>query len=89
MSGAPVHPRSMLCPLRAAMKRSKEVRAEPFAAQIQGGNVYLIAGPWHREYLDELEQFPRGKFRDQVDASTGAFNRLVGGSSYNLAALAS
>jgi predicted phage terminase large subunit-like protein len=68
---------------------SKEVRAEPFAAQIQGGNVYLIAGPWHREYLDELEQFPRGRFRDQVDASTGAFNRLVGGSSYNLEALAS
>ena len=56
---------------------------------MQGGNVWLIAGPWRREYLEELEQFPRGKFRDQVDASTGAFNRLVGGSSYNLEALAS
>ncbi len=68
---------------------SKEVRAEPFAAQVQGGNVWLIAGSWHREYLEELEQFPSGKFGDQVDASTGAFNRLVGGSSYNLEALAS
>jgi predicted phage terminase large subunit-like protein len=68
---------------------SKEVRAEPFAAQVQGGNVWLIAGSWHREYLEELEQFPSGKFADQVDASTGAFNRLVGRSSYNLAALAS
>ena len=68
---------------------SKEVRAEPFAAQVQGGNVWLIAGPWQRQYLDELEQFPSGKFRDQVDASTGAFNRLVSRPSYNLDALAS
>ena len=68
---------------------SKEVRAEPFAAQVQGGNVWLIAGPWQPQYLDELEQFPSGKFRDQVDASTGAFNRLVSRPSYNLDALAS
>jgi predicted phage terminase large subunit-like protein len=68
---------------------SKEVRAEPFAAQVQGGNVYLLAGQWHREYLGELEQFPSGKFRDQVDASTGAFNRLVSRPIYNLDALAS
>ena len=26
---------------------SKEVRAEPFAAQVQGGNVFLVAGPSH------------------------------------------
>jgi predicted phage terminase large subunit-like protein len=68
---------------------SKEVRGEPLAAQVQGGNVYLLAGHWHREYLGELEQFPSGKFRDQVDASTGAFNQLVSRPIYNLAALAS
>jgi hypothetical protein len=27
---------------------SKESRALPFAAQLQGGNVYLIAGDWAR-----------------------------------------
>ena len=28
--------------------------------------------------------FPNGKYRDQVDASRGAFNRLVSGPIYNL-----
>jgi phage terminase large subunit-like protein len=63
---------------------SKQVRAEPFAAQVQAGNVRLVAGDWHYAYLDELESFPAGKYRDQVDASSGAFNRLVAGPSYNL-----
>jgi predicted phage terminase large subunit-like protein len=57
---------------------SKEVRAEPFAAQVQGGSVYLVAGDWHYAYLDELESFPAGKWKDQVDASSGAFMRLTG-----------
>ncbi len=34
---------------------SKEARAEPFAAQVQGSNVYLAAGPWYHEYIGELE----------------------------------
>jgi predicted phage terminase large subunit-like protein len=63
---------------------SKEVRAEPFAAQVQGGNVSLCAGMWQNNYLDELEAFPNGKFRDQADASSGAFNRLISGPVYNL-----
>src|SRR3984893_1080508 len=37
---------------------SKEVRAERFAAQVQAGNVYLVAGGWHRDFVDELESFP-------------------------------
>jgi predicted phage terminase large subunit-like protein len=63
---------------------SKEVRAEPFAAQVQAGNVYLVAGGWHRDFVDELESFPSGRYRDQVDACTGAFNRLALGPTYNL-----
>jgi predicted phage terminase large subunit-like protein len=63
---------------------SKEVRAEPFAAQVQGGNVHLIAGLWQTDLLDEMESFPSGKYRDQVDACSGAFNRLALGPSYNL-----
>jgi predicted phage terminase large subunit-like protein len=57
---------------------AKEVRAEPFAAQVQGGNVWLVAGQWHYAYLEELENFPASRFMDQVDASSGAFNRLTG-----------
>jgi predicted phage terminase large subunit-like protein len=63
---------------------SKEVRADPFAAQVQGGNVKLVAGAWHRDFLDELESFPNGRFRDQVDAASGAFNRLALGPTYSL-----
>jgi predicted phage terminase large subunit-like protein len=63
---------------------SKEVRAEPFAAQVQGGNVKLVAGEWQIALLDEMESFPNGKYRDQVDACSGAFNRLTMGPTYSL-----
>lgn len=60
---------------------SKEVRAQPFAAQVQAGNVRLVAGSWVGPFCDECEVWPRGKFNDQVDAAAGAFNKLA--SSYN------
>ena len=34
---------------------AKEVRADPFAAQWQAGNVRLVAAQWNREYLEEHE----------------------------------
>jgi len=68
---------------------SKEVRAEPFAAQVQGGNVLIRAGDWVLELLDELDRFPNGRYRDQVDALSGAFNRLVSAPIYDIRALAS
>jgi predicted phage terminase large subunit-like protein len=55
----------------------KVTRAEPFSAQCEAGNVYLIEGDWIEAYLDELCMFPSGSFKDQVDASSGAFARLV------------
>ena len=55
----------------------KSIRAEPFAAQVQGGNVWLVQSPWNREYMTELEQFPNGPTKDMVDASSGAFNSVV------------
>lgn len=62
---------------------SKEVRAEPFAAQVQGGNVALIAGDWVNAYLDEAEMFPNGKSKDMIDASAGAFSRLTSKPMFN------
>jgi predicted phage terminase large subunit-like protein len=57
---------------------SKEVRAEPYAAQVQGGNVFLLASEkWNQEFIDEHETFPNGKYKDQVDSAAGAFNKLV------------
>jgi phage terminase large subunit-like protein len=56
---------------------AKQVRAQPFAAQCEAGNVRLVSGNWNRAYLDELGLFPNGAYDDQVDASSGAFTRLV------------
>ncbi len=55
----------------------KSTRAEPFAVQCEAGNVSLMAGEWNESYLDELCLFPGGHFKDQVDASSGAFARLA------------
>lgn len=56
---------------------AKEVRADPFSAQVNGGNVYVVRGSWNRDWIDELRAFPRGRNDDQVDGSSGAFNRLT------------
>lgn len=56
--------------------KRKEVRAEPFADQVRGGNVRLIRGPWNEEFIAELSMFP-GTHDDQVDAASGAFLRLA------------
>lgn len=56
---------------------SKEIRAMPFAAQWNAGNVKVLRGPWNQAYLDEMTSFPFGTNDDQVDASSGAFNKLA------------
>lgn len=55
---------------------SKEVRAEPAAAQWQAGNFDLVYGAWNDMYLDQLESFPMSKFKDMVDATSAAFREL-------------
>lgn len=55
----------------------KETRAEPYAAQVQGGNVLLLSGPWNKAFIEEHEFFPNGPYKDQVDAAAGAFAKLV------------
>ena len=54
----------------------KQSRAEPFAAQWQAGNVYVVAGPWTETLLGQYESFPESKFKDLVDAGANAFNEL-------------
>jgi predicted phage terminase large subunit-like protein len=56
---------------------AKEIRAEPYAAQVQAGQVSLVAGAWNREFMEEHEQYPFGRYLDQVDATAGAFNKLA------------
>jgi predicted phage terminase large subunit-like protein len=56
---------------------SKQVRAQPLAAQVQAGNVRLHAGRWVQAFWDECEVWPKGKFDDQVDAAAAAFIKLA------------
>jgi len=63
----------------------KATRAEPLAAQAEAGNVMLLEGEWNQAFIEEAETFPRGKFKDQVDAASRAFAELVSGSNYTLA----
>jgi predicted phage terminase large subunit-like protein len=56
---------------------SKQVRAEPFAAQAEAGNVVLFKSHWNNIFLDELLVFPNGQHDDQVDAVSGAFSKLA------------
>lgn len=55
----------------------KVVRADPFAAQVNAGNVSMVAGKWNADYINELSYFPMSKFKDQVDASSGAVKLLT------------
>ena len=56
---------------------SKQLRAEPLAAQIEAGNVDIVYGPWNDALLNEMRFFPRGQYKDQVDATSSAFNFLA------------
>ena len=51
---------------------------------MNSGNVKMIRGPWNKAFKEELRQFPRGKYKDQVDSASDAFNELaLGGQSYS------
>jgi hypothetical protein len=40
--------------------------------------VHLVRGKWNSQYIEELRLFPGGNLKDQVDASSRAFQQLVG-----------
>ena len=56
---------------------SKEQRAEPLAAQVAAGNVYLLRAPWNHAFVEEAGKFPMGRYKDQVDAAADGFNELI------------
>lgn len=55
----------------------KVVRSEPFASQVNAGNVLLLKGPWNKAFIEELQLFPGGSYDDQVDGASRAFNELM------------
>lgn len=62
----------------------KATRAEPLAAQARAGNVKILKADWTPGYINELASFPFGANDDQVDATSGAFNKLALGVSWLL-----
>lgn len=64
----------------ATVTGKKETRAEPWSAQLAAKNVYLVEdGTWDiNEFVSEHCAFPFGKYKDQVDSASGAFNLLAG-----------
>jgi phage terminase large subunit-like protein len=58
---------------------SKEVRAEPFVAAVQGGDVGLVAttSNWVKMFLEECEPWPYGRTKDMVDAAAQAYTQLT------------
>lgn len=55
----------------------KVLRAEPLASQAKAGNVRLLRAPWNQPFLDEARRFPVGQNKDQIDAASGALNKLA------------
>lgn len=56
----------------------KVYRADPYSVQVNNGNVALLRADWNRVFIDEHEYFPNSTYKDQVDAGSGAFTKLVG-----------
>lgn len=63
--------------VRAVPKRvDKETAARPASAQAEAFKIKLVRGAWNKAFLDELENFPKGKHDDQVDGLSGAISFL-------------
>ncbi|MCL2645223.1 MAG: phage terminase large subunit [Betaproteobacteria bacterium] len=55
----------------------KVTRAEPFAAQVNVGNVLMLHGNWNDVMTEEMRAFPHGRNDDQIDALSRAFGELI------------
>ena len=55
----------------------KIVRAEPFAAQVNIGNVMMLKGDFNTALINELRVFPNGTNDDQVDSLSRAFSEIM------------
>ena len=52
-------------------------RADPFATQVNEGNVEMLEGEWNQALLDELRYFPNATNDDIVSAGAGAFTMII------------
>lgn len=57
--------------------KAKIIRAQPFLAGAEAGNVYLVNGAWNAPFIREFDTFP-GEYDDQVDTTGAAYVVLTG-----------
>lgn len=55
----------------------KVVRAEPMRAAAEGGNIYMVRGPWNAVARREIGEFPHQELKDVVDALSAGYNKLA------------
>lgn len=55
----------------------KVTRAEPFAAQVNVGNVLMVRGAWNDALINEMRMFPNGANDDQIDSLSRGFGMLL------------
>lgn len=58
--------------------QNKLVRAQPFLAGAEAGQVFLLEGPWNAPYIQEFDSFPGGAYDDQIDVTGAAYTKLTG-----------
>lgn len=68
LAGYPVH--------TSPESGDKVTRAEPFASQVNVGNVLMVKGPWNTDLINEMRMFPNGTYDDQIDGLSRAFEAL-------------
>lgn len=54
----------------------KVTRSQPWASQINVGNVDMVRAPWNNALKSEMRVFPNGTWDDQCDAGADAFSEL-------------
>lgn len=54
----------------------KITRAEPLQSYAMAGNIKIKLTDWTEGYINDLTSFPYGKFKDKIDATSGAFNKM-------------
>jgi predicted phage terminase large subunit-like protein len=54
----------------------KADRAIPASSLAEHGQLWLMRGDWNKAFIEELHNFPDARLKDQVDALSGAVNKL-------------
>lgn len=55
----------------------KRARAGGWSSGAMAGVFHLVRGAWNEAFLDEADGFPYGRFDDQIDAVSGAYEMTV------------